>query len=198
MLSLRVNKITGQLPTEWDTPSLTWLLLSDNQLTGGMGRRVLCGGWCDGGAHQYSAPGLEALVTTGDWVIAHPYRCFAVQSSPGHTLSYGAPGTVPPSLAQQPRLGTLRLEGNRLGGSLDSFAGALPSNSQMFHFDVSRNDIGGALPNGLQRLGAFSPDQQFVMLTPAGQVSHTDAGEAAGSSKRFAKAFVLPLSPLFR
>lgn len=34
MLSLRVNKLSGALPSDWDTPLLEMLLLNDNQLTG--------------------------------------------------------------------------------------------------------------------------------------------------------------------
>jgi hypothetical protein len=40
VLSLRHNRLTGELPADWETPRLELLLLSDNQLTGGWG-----GGW---------------------------------------------------------------------------------------------------------------------------------------------------------
>jgi hypothetical protein len=80
-------------------------------------------------------------------------------------------GWLPPALAQQPRLGTLRLEGNRLDGGLGAFASALPKEgSPLFHLDVSRNAFGGDLPSGLERLGVFSRDAQFVAGTAGGQV----------------------------
>lgn len=34
LLSLRVNKLFGPLPSDWDTPVLEVLLLSDNALEG--------------------------------------------------------------------------------------------------------------------------------------------------------------------
>ncbi|GBF99542.1 hypothetical protein Rsub_12348 [Raphidocelis subcapitata] len=80
-------------------------------------------------------------------------------------------GWLPPALAQQPRLGTLRVEGNRLDGGLGAFASALPpEGSPLFHLDLSRNAFGGDLPDGLARLGAFSRDAQFVAGTAGGQV----------------------------
>ena len=83
------------------------------------------------------------------------------------------PGTVPSDLARQPALGTLHLEGNQLTGGLEDFAAAVPTapeRSRLFHFDASRNQLTGQLPDGLQRLGTFSPDQQFVMATEDGMV----------------------------
>jgi len=94
-------------------------------------------------------------------------------STPDHRTPL-VPGTVPPSLATQPELGTLRLEGNKLGGTLERFAAALPGRrSNLFHVDVSRNQITGPLPDDLQRLGVFAPDQAFVMSSADGQVPFT-------------------------
>lgn len=81
-----------------------------------------------------------------------------------------APGTVPPSLARQPQLGTLRLEGNKLGGGLAPFADALPPASRLYHFDVSRNQLTGGLPKGMQQMGVFEPGEDFVMASPDGKV----------------------------
>lgn len=91
-------------------------------------------------------------------------------------------GSLPVSLARQPQLGTLRLGGNQLGGTLEDFAGALPPQNHLFHFDVSSNQISGHVPDGLQGLGVFSPDQQFVTVTPAGQVGSW--GDGSGQQHR--------------
>jgi hypothetical protein len=50
MLSLRVNKLAGAIPADWDTPLLEMLLLSDNSLTGDDGPRPgACGGCAEAG-----------------------------------------------------------------------------------------------------------------------------------------------------
>jgi hypothetical protein len=90
---------------------------------------------------------------------------------------------VPESLAHHPVLGTLRLEGNALGGSLEAFAGALPEKgSRLFHLDVSRNKLTGPVPKALQRLGVFASDQQFVTATPGGQVGRPRGVQGAAES----------------
>ena len=123
----------------------------------------------------------------------HPFTCQlrilpATQVIPLSCLPFPQPaGEVPASLAKQPQLGTLRLDGNQLGGSLEAFAAALPeANCTLFLLDVSRNQLGGPLPAELERLGVFSPDQQFVMSTQAGQVRVLDwfSRPAAGRPTR--------------
>ncbi|KAI8473726.1 MAG: hypothetical protein J3K34DRAFT_409783 [Monoraphidium minutum] len=147
-LRLGNNSFTGGVPASaTQSKTLTMLSLRANKLGG-----AIPGDW--------DVPLLEMLLLNDN----------------------GFTGSIPVSLARQPRLGTLRLEGNRLGGSLEAFAAALPPGpggdgdddaprSHIFHFDASRNALGGALPDELQRLGVFASDQHYVMAAPSGQVS---------------------------
>lgn len=66
-------------------------------------------------------------------------------------------GPLPAALAEQDNLAYINLASNKLTGTLEAFAEALPTETSVGAvFDVSTNELTGPIPNGLSNLAAFT------------------------------------------
>jgi hypothetical protein len=67
-------------------------------------------------------------------------------------------GSLPAALADQDNLAYINFASNRMTGTLEAFAEALPTETFVGAvFDVSTNELSGPIPNGLSNLAAFTP-----------------------------------------
>lgn len=66
-------------------------------------------------------------------------------------------GSLPAGLANQDNLAYINFASNKLTGTLEAFADALPTETFVGAvFDVSSNQLTGPIPNSLSNLAAFT------------------------------------------